>query len=47
MLSHILQRVRLVKLERVTRLRVNIDPYNVEAGPSVPSAGSSCTAEKI
>jgi hypothetical protein len=42
-----LDRVGLVKLERVTRLRVDVDPDNVEAGTVISRTGSALTAEKI
>jgi hypothetical protein len=47
MLCEVFERVPLVELERVTRLRVNIYPHNVEAGPRIPGTGSPCATKQV
>jgi hypothetical protein len=41
------ERIPLVERERVTRLRVNVYPNNVEAGTVISRTGSTLTAKKI
>jgi hypothetical protein len=47
MLSQKLKGIRLVELEGVTWLRVNVDPNNVETGPIISGAGSPCATEQV
>ena len=41
------QGIRLDELERVVRLRRDVDTHNLEARTRVPQRGTSSTAEKI
>jgi hypothetical protein len=46
-LQRILQRVGLVELERVARLRVDVDPDDLESGLVVADCGPTGSTEEI